>query len=118
MHVNPAARFIFWVGVLSLFAYSALAWELGKEEALGISVCLSQEEATSVLTAERDGGMEKANEVFKKSECANLGLKFTPVKVVGMVKTARGLGRIVEIEVGGEKAYWLTYLVPEGMKEV
>ncbi len=106
MHVNPTARIWFWTLFLAVLV-------------LGISVCLVKEDAVAILEAERDGGIDKANEKFQSLEkCANLPVVFTPKKVVAMVKTARGVGRVVEIQSGGETAYWLTYLIPSGFKEV
>jgi len=121
MNVNPVARFIFWLVFLSLaFIGVAVADEfrLNKPAVAGVSVCLSQEEAVAILTAERDQGKEEADAMFLASDqCANLPLEFTPKRIVATVKTARGTARVVEILSGEKTAYWITYS-NLGFKEV
>lgn len=121
MHVNPWARLLFWFIVLLVFAFAgtAFAIELGKAQALGITVCLTKEDAVKLLTIEKEQGKEAAEQFFVSSEnCANLPIEFTPQRVVTSVRTERGLGRVVEILSGEKTAYWVTYRTLKGHKEV
>jgi len=119
MHVNPWARLLFWFIVLVAFAGTAFAIELGKVTAMGITVCLTKEDAVKLLTIEKEQGKEEAEKFFVSSEnCANLPVEFTPKRIVETVRTERGLGRVVEILSGEKTAYWVTYRSLRGHKEV
>lgn len=95
-----------------------LAFELGQLQVMGISVCLTKEDAVAILMTEKTKGKEAADAMFVASEnCANLPLEFTPKRIVFATKTERGVGKVIEVESGAKKVYWITYLTPKSYKE-
>ena len=77
-----------------------------------ISVCADKEMMHEVAKAEAEHGFETAGMAFSLLAafgiCANIEAEYTPIRILGSYKTARGTLTVLEIKIDGQTVYTAT----------